>query len=296
MRSSRGLVSILVLLLAAPFVVHGNDPLRAYAVNYPLMYFAKRIGGEHVEVVFPVPPDVDPAFWRPNAKTINAYQGADAILLNGAGYAKWTATAMLPRLKLVDTSSAFSDYYIQKSDVTHSHGPTGPHSHSGTAFTTWLDFTQAAVQARAVEEALTRKRPHLRETFATNHLKLESELLALHDRIKSLASRRPHQPLLASHPVYQYLARRYGLNLVSVHWEPDEVPGEASWQMLEAVLSTHPAKWMLWEGMPRADSVARLEGLGVRSIVFSPCANRPEQGDFMDVMGRNVADLEQAFR
>ena len=35
-------------------------PLTVYVVNYPLQYFAERIGGEHVEVVFPAPgPDRD---------------------------------------------------------------------------------------------------------------------------------------------------------------------------------------------------------------------------------------------
>ncbi|RLA05886.1 MAG: zinc ABC transporter substrate-binding protein, partial [Gammaproteobacteria bacterium] len=58
-------------------------------VNYPLAYFAERIGGEQVEVGFPVPADVDPAFWSPAADAVAAYQAADVIILNGATYAKW---------------------------------------------------------------------------------------------------------------------------------------------------------------------------------------------------------------
>jgi zinc transport system substrate-binding protein len=41
--------------------------------------------------------------------------------------------------------------------------------------------------------------------------------------------------LLASHPVYQYLARRYGLNLRSLVWETDEVPKLENARNLEQV-------------------------------------------------------------
>jgi zinc transport system substrate-binding protein len=56
------------------------------------------------------------------------------------------------------------------------------------------------------------------------------------------------RPLLGSHPVYQYLARRYGLSLVELHWEPEVVPDEAALGDLKEILAEHPAAVMLWEG------------------------------------------------
>ena len=47
-----------------------GEPPRIYAVNYPLKYFAERIGGDLFQVEFPAPGDVDPAFWNPDADTI----------------------------------------------------------------------------------------------------------------------------------------------------------------------------------------------------------------------------------
>ena len=51
----------------------------------------------------------------------------------------------------------------------------------------------------------------------------------------------PGAPLLFSHPVYQYLALRYGLNARSLHWEPDAVPSDAEWRRLAVLLAEHPA-------------------------------------------------------
>ncbi len=125
---------------SAPAIPGESAPLSVYVVNYPLAYFAERIGGEHAAVVLPVPADVDPADWTPDADTVAVYQGADLILLNGGGYAGWVERASLPRAKLVDTSRAFQDrLVVLEKAPTHGHGPEGMHSHQETAFTTWLD-------------------------------------------------------------------------------------------------------------------------------------------------------------
>ena len=125
-----------------------RETLSLYTVNYPLKYFAERIAGDRATVVFPGPADIDPVFWTPDLETTRDYQGADLVLLNGATYAKWTTKVTLPQSRCVNTSKAFKESYIKVSDgVTHSHGKGGDHSHSGTAFTTWLDLEQAAAQA-----------------------------------------------------------------------------------------------------------------------------------------------------
>lgn len=274
----------------------GGEKPSVYVVNYPLAYFAERIGGESVSVRFPAPPGVDPAFWKPETSVIIDYQKADVILLSGADYAKWVAQATLPRTKVVDTSSRFKDRLIVvEGAITHSHGPEGEHSHAGTAFTTWLDLTLAVEQARAVKDALAALSPGDAEAFEDRFAALEKDLLELDAQLAEVARRKPDRPLLGSHPVYQYLARRYGLNLKSVHFEPDEMPDEDMWKVLEELLKSHPAAWMLWEGKPLDEVESRLRSLGVGSVVFAPCGNVPPEGDFLSVMRRNLKALERVF-
>ena len=156
----------------------GAYRLTVYVVNYPLQYFAQRIAGEHAEVVLPVPPDVDPAFWMPDVATIAAYQRADLILLNGAQYAQWLTKVSLPQFR----------------------------------------------------------------------------------------------------------------------WEPDAVPSAAQWEQLRTLRRMHPVRWMIWEGEPAATTVNRLTAMGIQSLVFDPCANVPQHGDFLSVMRHNVANLTLAFQ
>jgi zinc transport system substrate-binding protein len=270
--------------------------LTVYTTNYPLTYFTERIAGENAEVVFPAPADVDPAFWTPDKKTVAAYQKADLIMINGATYEKWLDRATLPQFRLINTSAGFKDEYIETMDATtHSHGLDGEHSHSGTAFTTWLDFSQAASQARAIMEALARKMPDKKKAFERNFEALENDLMGLDGDIKRTVAAKVDIPLIASHPIYQYFARRYELNLEAVMWEPGEFPTHEQWAELEYGLKGHPAGFMLWEGEPMAESVKRLEQMAVKSVVFEPCMNASPEGDFMSVMQQNVKNLKTIY-
>jgi len=269
------------------------DPkLSVFVVNYPLAYFAERIGGSLVDVQFPGPSDQDPAFWSPDAEVITRFQEADIILLNGASYAKWVDRVTLPASRLVNTSASFKDHHIiMENAVAHTHGPGGEHEHGDVAFTTWLDLKLAARQAEAVFEALHRAQPKEMQHFQENLDALLADLESLDQALLAFGNQVADAPLLGSHPVYQYLARAYELNLESVHFEPDEVPSAHQLTELRDILEEHPAEWMLWEGEPTEETVAILEELGISSIVFDPCANTPESSDFLTVMRENVENL-----
>ena len=276
----------------APVVEEANEKFVVFTVNYPLQYFAERLGGDLVEVSFPAPADEDPAYWAPGPETIAQYQQADLILLNGVSYAKWLERATLPAAKLVDTSAAFEERWIPLDEgPVHTHGPEGEHSHKGYAFTTWLDPLLAAEQAQAVSAALVVARPEHQVQIETSRAALVADLEELDRQLAAVAEQIGDQPLLFSHPVYQYLVARYGLNAEAVHFEPGEAPTADQWQELEGILADHPAGWMIWEAEPSAATVAHLEELGVESLVYAPSGNRPSSGDLLAVMRDNVSAL-----
>ncbi|MHC4552832.1 MAG: metal ABC transporter substrate-binding protein [Planctomycetota bacterium] len=270
--------------------------LVVYTVNYPLQYFAERIGGDLVEARYPGPDDEDPAYWQPDADVIEAYQKADLILLNGADYAKWIKNVSLPASKTVNTSAVFQDYYIPlEEEMTHSHGPGGKHAHGGFAFTIWLDFVLAAQQANAIKEAMIKLLPEKKSEIQTNFTSFSAELLELDRQMKSIAAQMKDKPFIVSHPVYQYWTHAYGLNVQSVHWEPDESPSPEQVTELKEMLQSHPADWMVWEDEPIQESITKLKGMNIESVVFSPCSTQPEQGNFMTVMQTNISLLDTIF-
>lgn len=268
-----------------------------YAVNYPLKYFAERIAGDLAKVVLPVPADIDPAFWRPKPEIILAFQQADLILLNGAGYAKWIQFSTLPGKRLLNTSSLFEELYIYVSGVKpHAHGPGETHVHGDIAFTTWLDPTLAMQQAEAIRDGLILLFPKRAQHLDARLQLLAIDLRRLDDRLRQITQEHRDKPLIASHPIYQYFARRYELKIESLHWEPGEMPSNEQWRSLSAFLEHYPAKSMIWEGPPLAEVKRRLCELGFECIVYRPCANAPGSSDWLTVMNENASRLERGLR
>ena len=264
-------------------------------MNHPLQALAERIGGDRVEVLFPLPEQGDPAEWRPDAETVTRFQAADLVLLNGAGYARWTGRVSLPLLKLVDTSAGFRDRYLENDGPGHSHGSGDSKAHRATAIITWLDIGLAVEQARAIAQALVATDPESEERYLANLAALETELLRLDNQLRQLGTRLDGRPVVFSHPVYQYFRSAYGINGRALHWEPDVPPDTAAWRDLDALLVDHPARLLVWEGEPDPATVAALEAKGMTSVVFKPAANRDREGDFLAVMAANIDRLDAAI-
>jgi zinc transport system substrate-binding protein len=180
--------------------------------------------------------------------------------------------------------------------VTHTHGPSGSHSHGGVAGTTWLDPTLAIAQAHAVTDAFVAARPGDEARFRANLGTLEAELGELDRRRAHAAAALDGRPVIFSHPVYQYLERRYGLRGRSVHWEPGDVPDAAAWRQLDEMRAEHPAAIMIWEDEPVAETLRRLAERGILVVVLRPSGNRPPGRDFLAEMRLGTERLEQAAR
>lgn len=263
-------------------------------VSEPIKYMTQRITDDSwATVEFPANPSVaDPAYWTPSADIVRRYQEADLVLLNGGGYAKWTAGASLKKSRLRDTSSAFKDRLILADDaVVHQHGPEGEHSHEGYATMTWLDFELAGLHADAILEALKKEWPGHGEAMEKNHISLKNDLKTLHENILELSQKIGRTPLLASHPVYHYLAKAYNLNIKSLHWEPDTTPSAAEWEALDKLLADNPVEWMIWEDTPTEETQSLLEQRNIKWLVFRPQGGPPKIGDFLAAMHQNVQAL-----
>ena len=265
--------------------------------NYPLYFFAGRITeGVDVapEIVFP-DIDGDPASWVPSAAQIQLLQSADVVILNGAGAEPWLDLITIDRRRLVDTSENIADRLIPLDDsVQHQHGPEGEHSHQGTAFTTWLDPQLAIAQAQSVTNALIQLAPSGETGFRDNMAKLEEELMQLDSLLAEAFAELDGRPVLFSHPVYQYLQRRYDINGQSVHWEPDQEPTTQAWIAMQQIIAAHPATIMIWEDEPLATTAKRLSDFGINSIAFNTAANMPDAGDYLSTMRDNAERLESA--
>jgi len=291
------LLAIVALLMActekepaSPDSISRSKPL-VITSNYPLYFFTQEIAGDSIEVHFPAITG-DPAMWAPTGPDVAQLQNADLLILNGAGYESWLAFTTLPAGHSLDTTELFQEMLLPiENETVHQHGPAGEHSHQGTAFTTWLDPQLAIEQARAIMQGLSLLEPGQSGLFEINFEKLKQRLTQLDQALASAFAELGEQPVIFSHPVYQYLQHRYGINGRSMHWEPDAEPGTREWIDFGNLLRQHPAKLMIWEGTPLDSVRVKLEQMGIQIVVFSPAGNVPSDGDYFTVMEQNLAGL-----
>ena len=267
-----------------------------YAVNYPLSYMTQTISGGLVNVHFDVPNGQDPAYWKPSSQELAKIQQCDLIVLNGANYAKWVQKYSLPRMKLVNSMKNSKDAFVYSGEsVTHSHGSNGAHSHESLAFTTWLDFKITQQQAEVIYNSLCKKLPDHESEFKGNYNDLIQNLNKLDQELVKVTSAIKGKSILASHPVYDYFAKAYDIDIHSVHWEAKSYPSPSEWSKIKSLKEKTGATLMLWEAAPLDDIISRLHSIGIQVIVFDTSANTPSSGDFVSVMNENVANIKNSL-
>ena len=133
--------------------------------------------------------------------------------------------------------------------------------------------------------------PENKSDFEANYTALEKDLLALDADMKAVSEKIKIVPLVVSHPVYQYWAKGYGLNVKSVHWEPDQAPTDQQWQEFKSMMKDHPSKWMIWEGDPLPETIDALSAMQIQSVTFDPCGAGPSELDFIHSMQKNIENL-----
>ena len=183
-------------------------------------------------------------------------------MLNGAKFEKWALSVSLPDNRVVRTAAGFRDQWIRYEEATsHRHGPKGEeHSHEGVDGHTWLDPVLATAQATAIHAALVRLLPEAKARLDANMAALAADLASLDAAFKALPVE--GKTLVATHPAWNYPARRYGWKL-----GPE---GDVR----------------LWEGEPEQE--------GPGEVTFSPCEQRGEE-DYLAAMRANLARLKAAL-
>jgi zinc transport system substrate-binding protein len=272
-----------------------TGPVEVRVSSFPAEWLVRRVGGKQVTVKNVLPVGEDPPFWAPSGDVVASVQQAELIVANGAGFEKWMETATLPADRVVDSAKGLDLIHVQ--GKTHSHGKGGEHSHAGTDPHTWSDPLGYAQQAEAVHAALVRVRPDQKSVFDGNLAALKQDLSDLDRELKDALTPGKGLKMAANHPAFNYLARRYDLDIHSFDFDPEEVPNEearadfATWA--EGVDKPHH---LIWESQP-IDAVRRAFPAGTLHIYIDPLEQPPDGGtyDYLAQARKNVSTFKTLF-
>ena len=286
------LAFLMVVLTAA--VSTAQDRPQIVVVNRALQDLTTRLVGDAADVIFPVPAGIDPSFWRPSIANISTVQSADLIILNGAGFASWIDRVTLPRSRLLNSSAAIRDQFIVTESITHSHGDGGEHAHEGLASYTWLDPTLAIAQVEAIAAALVARDLAPSAEVEENRARLIADLTALQATAEQALQAAQGVSLIATHPRYYYLARRFDLAITALDWDAGAVPTEDQLADLAQRAADLDARVLIWEAQPPDAAFVAVQALGLTNVVFDPWASQSNGDDFLAAYAKAVSELADA--
>jgi zinc transport system substrate-binding protein len=270
-------------------------PLDVRALSFPAAWLVQRVAGDAVTLTNVNPPGEDPPAWQPSGDLVADLGNADLIVANGAGYEAWVTTVSLPPSKLLKLADGQD--LITLPGVTHSHGKDGSHSHAGVDPHTWADPALFAKQAAALHDQLVALDPGHKATFDDGLARVQADLAALDQELAAaLVGAKGHR-LASSHPAFNYLARRYGLDVTSFEFDPSEAPEAAAKATFDAWTATAGAgPVLLWEAAP-ADAARAAFSADVRQTVLDPLEQPSADGsyDYLAKSRTNVAVFTGLF-
>ena len=274
------------------------DPVVRTA-SWPVTSLAQALAPDSISVLCSLPSGGDPITWQPTRDEIAAFQRAQRIVLNGAGLEGWLRGVSLPASRVIDTSAPLKAVLINLDDGLHSHGPRGTHSHGGIDPHTFLDPHQLKAMAGAIRDGFQAAWPQQAAQIEERFVLLAAEIDALDKDLLQLTKLLGERTLLASHPAYDYLARRYGWHLTSLDLDPASLPTPEQNQQITALVTAQQPILLLWESAPSAPINERIQGTwGLPSVVWDPCESPPSTGttNFIKRQRANAARLTALLR
>jgi zinc transport system substrate-binding protein len=189
-----------------PFVSTTTDMVRVVASFSPIFEFAKKVGGDRVEVTSLIPVGTEPHDFDPTVQQVQNAETADMVVLNGAGFEGEQIMGM-NAIFVIDTSKALN--LTADTDRQHNEDVSSdPHI--------WLDPLLAKQQVEQIRDGLIQIDPRNAEYYTKNANNFLMELDNLDRTIRERLSNCEKKDFIAFHDAFGYFADRYGLNQHSI--------------------------------------------------------------------------------
>lgn len=279
-----------------------SDKLVVYTSFYTMSDFAKKIGGDRIEVVTLVPPGVEPHDWEPSTSDLVQLEKAKIFIYNGAGLEHWVekVVSSLKNEKLVLVETA-KNIPIENASGGHSHGGKEEHSHGADPHV-WLNPLNAKEQMKMIRDGLSQVDPKNKEYYEANYQKYAQEAEALDQEISEMLKALPKREIVVSHAAFGYFCERYGLEQIALRGiSPEEEPAPARMAEVIDLVKNNGIKVIFFEEMvsPKVSEVIAKE-TGAKTAMLNPLEGLNEEeakqgADYFSVMRRNAQEIKKAL-
>ncbi|OQB14522.1 MAG: High-affinity zinc uptake system binding-protein ZnuA precursor [Firmicutes bacterium ADurb.Bin193] len=277
---------------------NGGDKLKVYTSFYPMYDFAKKVGGEKIELTNLTSSGGEVHDWEPSANDIIKLEGADVFIYNGAGMEHWVKKVLKSlsnkELVVVEASKGIAFLDSEQEDGHSEEEGTDPH--------VWLSIKNAKLQMENIKNAFVSADPQNAAYYERNYTKYASLFDALDKEYGESLAALPGKNIVVSHKSFAYLCHEYGLNQIGIEGvSADSEPEPRKMAEVIRFVKENNVKYILFQSLvsPKtADTIARETGAST-AVLSSVERLTDEQlasgADYLSIMRENLETLKKAL-
>ncbi|TCS83101.1 metal ABC transporter substrate-binding protein [Tepidibacillus fermentans] len=307
MKKSGILLSILILTLivfAGCATNNGTqkgkdaDKVQVYTSFYVLADFAKKIGGDYVEVTNMIPAGTEPHDFEPTPKQIAQLQKADLFVYNGTGFDQWAKKIVennQGKMTVVNSTEGIRLLTLNEEEKNHKNGGgADPH--------VWLNPMNAMIQAEKIKDGLIKVDPSHKDTYTKNYEQLRESFIQLDKTYQYKLKDAKAREIFVSHAAFGYLADRYQLKQVAIAGlTPSDEPSPKELAEIVNEGKKMNIKYILFEPLVESKyATTIMNEIGAKPLTLNPIETLTkeeiEKGeDYFSMMNKNLEVLQIAL-
>lgn len=280
-----------------------NIQLKVYTSFYPYYDFAKKVGGDRVDVYTVIPSGVEPHSFEPSSKVIVQLEQADVFIYNGVRMEPWIDKVLNllegKDIYLVDASKSvelisYNKEYNDKNSDEHHHGQYDPHI--------WVDPINAIHISEKIKDTFVKADDSNKDIYEENFDDFKKELqeldMAFKEELKNAAERK----IIVSHSAFGYLAKRYNIEQIAVAGiSPHAEPSPKRLTELIKIVGDNGIDYIFLEALASvktAEVLAKEANLEILTLYIVEGLTEEQQNkgeDYISLMYKNVEALRKAL-
>lgn len=287
-----------------------DEKLKITASFYPLAFLADAVGGDKVEVVNLTPAGAEPHDFEPTPKDLVNLYASDLVIYSGAGMEPWleklTPELASKNIILLNASQKINLLELEslQSQVEHKdHDHQEGHEHTSLDPHFWLDPSLFAQFAESISSALVQLKPEFKNEFSERLKALQTSLDALDSKYRSELATCQLRDVVVSHEAYNYLAKRYTINMYAISGiSPEAEPSPSRLKVLKDLAVSKNIDYVFFESLASpAVSQTLAKEIGAQTLVLNPIEGLTQEDvalgtDYFSIMEENLKNLRTALK
>lgn len=281
-----------------------DGKLKVMASFYPMYDFAKKVGGDKVEVTDMVPAGTEPHDWEPAATDIKNLENADVFIYNGANMEHWTTKVLNSldnkKLKAVEASKGL--HLLKGGEEEEDAAKNQGDKEAGYDPHVWLSPLNAKTEMENIKDAFVDADPANKTYYTENYDKYAKKFDQLDAEFKKELADTKSKDMIVAHEAFGYLCSAYGLKQIGIEGlSPDSEPDPARMNEIIKFAKDHNVKTIFFEDLvsPKVAKTIAKE-VGAKAEVLDPLEGLTDKEqkageDYFTVMKANIQKLKAAL-